>query len=148
MVDNPNLWILNGPNLNLLGDRAPDQYGHETLDMIKDRCVREANKHNLSIVFKQTNHEGELVAWIQESKKEAAGLIINAGAYTHTSVAVLDAVKLLTIPIIEVHLSNIFSREEFRHHSYISSVASGLICGFGGDGYILSINAISNKITN
>tara|TARA_B100000029_G_scaffold468705_1_gene505919 strand:- start:5163 stop:5609 length:447 start_codon:yes stop_codon:yes gene_type:complete len=148
VADNPNLWILNGPNLNLLGDREPDQYGHETLDTIKDRCVAEAKIFDLSIDFRQTNHEGELVAWIQESKKEAAGLIINAGAYTHTSVAVLDALKLLTIPIIEVHLSNIFSREEFRHHSYVSSVASGLICGFGGDGYLLSIRAISNRITN
>ena len=148
MADNPNLWILNGPNLNLLGDREPDQYGHETLDTIKDRCVAEAKIFDLSIDFRQTNHEGELVAWIQESKKEAAGLIINAGAYTHTSVAVLDALKLLTIPIIEVHLSNIFSREEFRHYSYVSSVASGLICGFGGDGYLLSIRAISNRITN
>ncbi|MBI36019.1 MAG: type II 3-dehydroquinate dehydratase [Alphaproteobacteria bacterium] len=148
MADNPNLWILNGPNLNLLGDREPDQYGHETLDTIKDRCVAEAKIFDISIDFRQTNHEGELVAWIQESKKEAAGLIINAGAYTHTSVAVLDALKLLTIPIIEVHLSNIFSREEFRHHSYVSSVASGLICGFGGDGYLLSIRAISNRITN
>jgi|TARA_Y100000590_G_C15724675_1_gene1014772 3-dehydroquinate dehydratase-2 len=148
VADNPNLWILNGPNLNLLGDREPDQYGHETLDTIKDRCVAEAKIFDISIDFRQTNHEGELVAWIQESKKEAAGLIINAGAYTHTSVAVLDALKLLTIPIIEVHLSNIFSREEFRHHSYVSSVASGLICGFGGDGYLLSIRAISNRITN
>ena len=103
----PQIWVLNGPNLNLLGEREPDTYGHETLESIEHKCISIADGLNLNIEFKQSNHEGELVAWIQEARKSVDGLAINAGAYTHTSVALHDALKLLTIPIIEVHLSTI-----------------------------------------
>ncbi len=147
MADSPTVWVLNGPNLNLLGEREPDTYGGDTLADIEKRCVKAAKQAGLTLVFRQTNHEGELVGWIQEARDSASGLAINAGAYTHTSVAVHDALRLLTIPIVEVHLSNIFAREEFRHHSYVSAVASGVICGFGGDSYLLAIQALAGKIS-
>ena len=138
----PQIWVLNGPNLNLLGEREPDTYGHETLESIEHKCISIADGLNLNIEFKQSNHEGELVAWIQEARKSVDGLAINAGAYTHTSVALHDALKLLTIPIIEVHLSNIYTRDEFRHHSFISPLAKGIICGFGANSYVLAIQAL------
>ena len=141
------MWVLNGPNLNLLGEREPGTYGGETLAGIEKRCAKAAKQAGLKLEFRQTNHEGELVAWIQEARNGAAGLAINAGAYTHTSVAVHDALRLLTIPIVEVHLSNIFAREEFRHHSYVSAVATGVICGFGGDSYVLALQALTSKIS-
>ncbi len=147
MADSPTVWVLNGPNLNLLGEREPDTYGGETLADIEKRCAQAAKQAGLKLEFRQTNHEGELVAWIQEARDSAAGLAINAGAYTHTSVAVLDALRLLTIPIVEVHLSNIFAREAFRHHSYVSAAASGVICGFGGNSYVLAIQALAGKIS-
>jgi 3-dehydroquinate dehydratase-2 len=147
VADSPTVWVLNGPNLNLLGEREPDTYGGDTLADIEKRCVKAAKQAGLRLVFRQTNHEGELVGWIQEARDSASGLAINAGAYTHTSVAVHDALRLLTIPIVEVHLSNIFAREEFRHHSYVSAVASGVICGFGGDSYLLAIQALAGKIS-
>ena len=147
MADSPTVWVLNGPNLNLLGEREPDTYGGETLADIEKRCVKAAKQAGLKLEFRQTNHEGELVAWIQEARDSAAGLAINAGAYTHTSVAIHDALRLLTIPIVEVHLSNIFAREEFRHHSYVSAAATGVICGFGGDSYILAVQALAGKIS-
>ena len=130
-----------------MGEREPDTYGGDTLADIEKRCVKAAKQAGLTLVFRQTNHEGELVGWIQEARDSASGLAINAGAYTHTSVAVHDALRLLTIPIVEVHLSNIFAREEFRHHSYVSAVASGVICGFGGDSYLLAIQALAGKIS-
>jgi 3-dehydroquinate dehydratase-2 len=138
----PTVWVLNGPNLNLLGEREPDTYGHDTLDSIERKCVSIADSLGLKIEFKQSNHEGELVAWIQESRKLVDGLAINAGAYTHTSVALHDALKLLSIPIVEVHLSNIYTREQFRHHSFISPLAKGIICGFGANSYVLAIQAL------
>jgi 3-dehydroquinate dehydratase-2 len=147
VANSPTVWVLNGPNLNLLGEREPDTYGGETLADIEKRCAQEAKRAGLKLEFRQTNHEGELVAWIQEARDSAAGLAINAGAYTHTSVAVLDALRLLTIPIVEVHLSNIFAREAFRHHSYVSAAASGVICGFGGNSYVLAIQALAGKIS-
>ncbi len=147
MADSPTVWVLNGPNLNLLGEREPDTYGGDTLADIEKRCVKAAKQAGWTLVFRQTNHEGELVGWIQEARDSASGLAINAGAYTHTSVAVHDALRLLTIPIVEVHLSNIFAREEFRHHSYVSADASGVICGFGGDSYLLAIQALAGKIS-
>ncbi len=147
MADSPTVWVLNGPNLNLLGEREPDTYGGETLANIEKRCAKAAKNEGVKLEFRQTNHEGELVAWIQEARDSAAGLAINAGAYTHTSVAVHDALRLLTIPIVEVHLSNIFAREEFRHHSYVSAAASGIICGFGGDSYLLALQALATKIS-
>lgn len=147
MADNPTVWVLNGPNLNLLGEREPDTYGGETLADIEKRCAKAAKQAGLKLEFRQTNHEGELVAWIQDARAGVAGLAINAGAYTHTSVAVHDALRLLTIPIVEVHLSNIFAREEFRHHSYVSAAATGVICGFGGDSYLLALQALATIIS-
>jgi len=147
VAKSPTIWVLNGPNLNLLGEREPATYGGESLADIEKRCVAAAKKAGLRLVFRQTNHEGELVAWIQEARGEAAGLAINAGAYTHTSVAVHDALRLLSVPIVEVHLSNIFAREAFRHHSYISAAATGVICGFGGDSYILAVQALAARIS-
>ena len=132
------ITILNGPNLNMLGQREPEIYGATTLADIEALCAAEAKARGLTLVFKQTNHEGELVDWVQQAAA-SAGLIINAGAYTHTSVALHDALKTLSIPIIEVHLSNIYQREPFRHHSYLSPVAKGVICGLGAKGYVLAM---------
>jgi 3-dehydroquinate dehydratase-2 len=136
------IYILNGPNLNLIGDREPEIYGNDTLAGIEGRLRTEAVPSGLEIVFRQTNHEGVLVDWIQEARHSASALILNAGAYTHTSVAILDALRALSIPIAEVHLSNIFKREAFRHHSYVSPAAIGVICGFGAQSYRLALLAI------
>ena len=136
--------ILNGPNLNLLGEREKNQYGSSTLKEIENTCEVYGKKLNLDVVFFQSNIEGELVDKIQSSRNDYDGLIINAGGYTHTSVAIHDALKILKIPIIELHISNIYNREEFRHKSLISRVATGIICGFGANGYVMSLNAIKN----
>src|SRR5579883_2687372 len=136
------IYILNGPNLNLIGEREPEIYGRDTIAEIAERVQERAAAEGYATVFRQTNHEGVLVDWIQEARKEASGLIINAGAYTHTSVAVLDALHTLSFPVVEVHLSNIFKREPFRHHSYVSPAATGMICGFGAQGYQLALSAI------
>jgi len=136
--------ILNGPNLNLLGEREKDQYGTKTLQDIENHCRAYAQKNKIELSFYQSNIEGELVDKIQNSRNVQDGLIINAGGYTHTSVAIHDALKILKIPIIELHISNVYNREEFRHKSLISKVAKGIICGFGIDGYILSLQAINN----
>ena len=133
------LFILNGPNINLLGQREPGIYGGAGLDEIEAQCRKHAT--DFDVEFRQTNSEGELVDWIQEAS-QSAGIILNAGAYTHTSIAVHDAVRAVEAPVIEIHLSNVFARESFRHHSYISSVAAGVICGFGVNSYILAIDAI------
>ncbi len=135
------ILILNGPNLNLLGTREPEIYGTETLADIQTLCEETAKGHATTVDFRQSNHEGELVDWIHEAA-QFDGLILNAGAYTHTSVALHDALKSLSIPIIEVHLSNVFQREPFRHHSYISPTAKGVICGFGSHGYRMAIGAL------
>ncbi|HBH41941.1 MAG TPA: type II 3-dehydroquinate dehydratase [Rhizobiales bacterium] len=140
------IYVLNGPNLNLLGSREPEVYGKETLDDVRARCERRAAALGFSIDFRQSNHEGELVAWIQEARGGAAGLIVNAGAFTHTSIAMLDALLACPIPSIEVHLSNIFTREPFRHHSYISKAVKGVICGFGAQGYELAIEALAARL--
>ena len=134
--------ILNGPNLNLLGEREKSQYGSFTLKDIEKSCSEFATKNNIQLSLFQSNIEGELVDKIQNSRKNQDGLIINAGGYTHTSVAIHDALKILKIPIIELHISNIYNREDFRHKSLISKVAKGVICGFGIDGYVMSIKAI------
>lgn len=141
------IFVLNGPNLNLLGTREPEVYGTETLDDLKERCERKAQGHGLTIEFRQSNAEGDLVNWIQEAREEASGLIVNAGAFTHTSIAMLDALLACDIPVVEVHLSNIFTREPFRHRSYISRAAKGVICGFGGLGYELAIEALASAIS-
>jgi 3-dehydroquinate dehydratase II len=135
------IYVLNGPNLNLLGTREVAIYGSDTLESIKSKCEAEAKQHGLAVEFRQSNHEGVLVDWIQEAKQKAGGLIINGGAYSHTSIAIHDALRLCDLPVIEVHLSNPFAREPFRHHSMISPVAKGLICGLGASGYVLAISA-------
>ncbi len=142
------IYILNGPNLNLLGTREPDIYGSATLGSIEESCHKLGQSLDMEIVFRQSNEEGELVNWIQEAGSKSEGLILNAGAYTHTSVALHDAIKASGMPTIEVHLSNIFQREEFRHHSYISPVAVGMICGFGAQGYELALTALSAHLNN
>ena len=134
--------ILNGPNLNLLGEREKNQYGNFTLKDVEKNCNEYANKNGIKLSMFQSNIEGELVEKIQTSRNSQDGLIINAGGYTHTSVAIHDALKILKIPIIELHISNIYNREEFRHKSLISKVAKGIICGFGAEGYIMSLSAI------
>jgi len=141
------IFVLNGPNLNLLGTREPEVYGTETLDDLRARCDRKAQQLGFVIDFRQSNAEGELVNWIQEARTDASGLIVNAGAFTHTSIAMLDALLACTVPIVEVHLSNIFTREPFRHRSYISRAANGVICGFGGLGYELAIEALVAAIS-
>jgi 3-dehydroquinate dehydratase-2 len=142
----PTVFVLNGPNLNLLGVRDPSVYGHDTLGDIEERCAARAAALDLEIDFRQTNHEGQLVDWIQEARETAEGIILNAGALTHTSVAVLDALFAAGLPVIEVHLSNIFRRESFRHHSYVSLAATGVICGLGAKGYELALDAIASLI--
>ncbi len=134
--------ILNGPNLNLLGEREESQYGSFTLKDVEKICTEYAIKNDIKLTLFQSNIEGELVDKIQTSRDNQDGLIINAGGYTHTSVAIHDALKILKIPIIELHISNIYNREEFRHKSLISKVAKGIICGFGANGYIMSLNAM------
>ena len=138
--------ILNGPNLNLLGEREKNQYGTETLKDIEKSCKKFAEKNLIKVDFFQSNIEGELVEKIQQSRNIYNGLIINAGGYTHTSVAIHDALKIIRIPIIELHISNIYNREEFRHKSLISKVANGIICGFGTEGYEMAVSAIK-KLT-
>jgi 3-dehydroquinate dehydratase-2 len=135
------IFVLNGPNLNLLGVREPEIYGRDTLADIKARCENRAAGFGRHVDFRQSNHEGVLVDWIQEARLSAGALVINPGAYGHTSVAILDALKALAIPIIECHLSNPAARETFRHQSYVSMVATGVICGLGPAGYDLAIEA-------
>ncbi len=135
--------ILNGPNLNLLGEREKNQYGSFTLNDVEKNCNEYSSQNNIKLSFFQSNIEGEIVEKIQASRNSQDGLIINAGGYTHTSVAIHDALKILKIPIIELHISNIYNREDFRHKSLISKVAKGVICGFGAEGYIMSLKAIN-----
>jgi len=138
------VYILNGPNLNLLGTREPEKYGRATLKEVERLCRDAAERHSLAIEFRQSNHEGEIVDWIQEAgAKKAVGIILNAAGYTTTSVAILDAVLAVQIPVIEVHITNIHARESFRHHSYISKVAKAVICGFGIEGYALAITGLA-----
>ncbi len=139
--------ILNGPNLNMLGIRQPEVYGHETLDDIASACQRHGLARGLDVDFRQSNHEGELVTWIQQARGTKQGLILNAAAYTHTSVAILDALLASEVPTVEVHLSNIHQRESFRHQSYVSKAARGMICGFGSHGYILALDALARMLT-
>ena len=146
MATSPTILILNGPNLNMLGVRQPEIYGRETLGDIETACRERAAELNVELDFRQSNHEGELVDWIQEARGAADGIIINAAALSHTSIAVLDALLSCELPVVEVHLSNIYSRDPFRHHSYVSKAARGIICGFGGAGYLLALNALNNII--
>lgn len=141
-----NLYVLNGPNLNLLGVREPEIYGYDTLKDIEARLSTQAASKGFTIRFLQSNYEGQLVDWIHEARQEAAGLIINPAAFTHTSVALLDAIKTLKMPVIEVHLSNPHARESFRHHSFVSLAATGVIAGLGAKGYELALEAMINTL--
>ena len=138
------IYILNGPNLNLLGLREPELYGAETLDDVRKRCESRAKTHAMSVDFRQSNLEGELVTWIQEARDKASAIVLNAGAYTHTSIAIHDALRASGLPVVEVHLSNIYRREAFRHKSFVSPVALGVICGFGPKSYELAIEALAS----
>ena len=135
------ILVLNGPNLNLLGTREPETYGHNTIDQLEALSVEAAAKHGLTVDFRQTNSEGTLVDWIQEGRNGYAAIILNAAAYTHTSVGIGDAIKAISTPVIEVHISNTFAREAFRHQSYISKHAKGIIVGFGLQSYELAIKS-------
>lgn len=146
MAENPVILILNGPNLNMLGQREPEIYGSQTLADIEAACIDQGKALGLTVDFRQSNLEGELVTWIQENSSQVGGLIINSAAYTHTSVAILDALLNFSPPVIEVHLSSIFKRETFRHHSYISGAADGVICGLGAKGYLLALDALADMI--
>ncbi|MEX0853794.1 MAG: type II 3-dehydroquinate dehydratase [Bauldia sp.] len=136
------VFVLNGPNLNLLGTREPEVYGSDSLADIERACREAGARLGLTIDFRQTNHEGVLVDWVQEAAKAAKGIVINPGAYSHTSLALQDAIRAVGLPAIEVHLSNIFARERFRHHSFVSPVAAGVICGLGSHGYVLALEAL------
>lgn len=141
------VFVLNGPNLNLLGQREPAIYGAATLQDVEARCRSHAATLGLAIDFRQSNIEGELVTWIQEARDRASGIALNAGAYTHTSVALHDALKAADLPSVEVHLSNVHKREAFRHHSFIAPAVSGVICGFGVESYVLALSAIHSIIS-
>ena len=143
-----NILIINGPNLNLLGEREQSQYGSITFDQLKKNCLEKAKELNISLDFVQSNVEGEIVTLIQEARKNYEGLIINAAGFTHTSVAIRDALDIFKKPSIELHISNIYKREEFRHKSMISGVVTGVICGLGANGYILAINAMHELLKN
>ena len=142
------VYVLNGPNLNLLGTREPQVYGSQTLADVEQLCTEACARHGFTLVFRQSNHEGALVDWIHEAGRlhaagQLAGLVLNAAAYTHTSVALLDAVKGTGVPLVELHFSNVHARESFRHHSYLSGVARAVMCGFGVQGYPLAIDGIA-----
>ena len=142
----PLIAVLNGPNINMLGLRQPHLYGSATLDDVEQLCAETAEPLGFAIDFRQTNGEGELISWVQECRGRAAGIVINAGGYTHTSVALMDALLASELPVIEVHVTNIHRREEFRHHSYISKVAVGMICGLGIRGYALALMAMADLL--
>ena len=136
--------VINGPNLNLLGEREKEKYGKISLKDIEQKCVKYREENDLEVEFTQSNIEGEIVNKIQESREKYSGIIINAAGYTHTSVAILDALAIFKAPIIELHITNIYNREEFRHKSLISKVATGIICGFGIEGYTMAVKALKN----
>jgi 3-dehydroquinate dehydratase-2 len=142
----PIISILNGPNLNMLGTRQPELYGRESLGDIESLCRAHSVRLGLDVEFRQSNAEGDLVTWIQQCRGRIAGIILNAGAYTHTSVAILDALLAAEVPTVEVHLSNIHQRDSFRHHSYVAKAAKGMICGFGSHGYVLALEALARLI--
>lgn len=147
MADNPKIMILNGPNLNLLGLREPEIYGCETLSDISDMCEECGQKNGMDIDFRQSNHEGVLVEWIQEALESYGGLVINAAAYTHTSIAIHDALKMLSCPVVELHISDPEKREEFRHHSYITPLAAKVIKGKGAKGYVEALAFLNAQLS-
>ena len=135
------IYVLSGPNLNLLGTREPEIYGHQTLEDVRGLCEARAKSFGFEVVFRQSNHEGVLVDWIQEARLEASALVLNPAAYGHTSIAILDALKMLEVPVIECHLSNPAAREAFRRKTYVSQAATGVVCGFGAASYELAVEA-------
>jgi 3-dehydroquinate dehydratase-2 len=137
------IYVLNGPNLNSLGTREPEKYGHATLADVEKLCREAGKRFDLAVEFRQSNHEGELIDWIHEAKKKAVGIVINPAGYSHTSVAILDAISAVQLPTVEVHITNIHQREEFRHHSYVSKGAKAVLCGFGITGYALAIEGLA-----
>ena len=148
MASAPKVLIINGPNLNLLGLREPHIYGHTTLSEIEARCQKHAGVLGLVTDFRQSSSEGTLVDWIHEARTGQDGIIINPAAYTHTSVAIMDALKGVALPTIEIHLSNTHQREDFRKVSYVSQAAFGVICGFGAQGYLMALDAMAKKLIN
>ena len=146
MAKAPSVLILNGPNLNLLGTREPEIYGRTTLADIEAQCRARAGEYGLAVDCRQSNGEGQLVDWIQEARNGHAAIVINPGAYSHTSIAILDALQATGLPIVEVHLSNIHNRETFRQHSYVSKAALGMICGFGAQGYLMALDALARLL--
>ena len=140
------ILILNGPNLNMLGERETEIYGSESLEGIGVACKQKGRALGMAVDFRQSNEEGELVSWIQSAAGEFSGIVLNAGAYSHTSIAILDALRAVELPTIEVHLSNIFRRESFRSHSYVSQAALGVICGLGAQGYLLALDALARIV--
>ena len=145
---NQKILVINGPNLNLLGTREKEKYGQSSLEDIRNKCEAHAKKIGIEVEFKQSNVEGEIVNFIQETRKKYNGIIINAGGYTHTSVSILDALLAVKKPTIELHITNIYKREDFRHKSLISKAVDGIICGLGADGYIIALNGIKKIINN
>lgn len=140
----PIIYVINGPNLNLLGTREPEKYGRATLAEVEARCRTAARELGLEVAFRQSNREGEIVDWIQEAHRTgAAGIVLNAAAYSHTSIAILDAVAATGLPTVEVHITNIYAREDFRRHSYVSQAAKAVVCGFGIEGYALAIRGLA-----
>jgi 3-dehydroquinate dehydratase-2 len=140
------IYVLNGPNLNMLGLREPAIYGSESLEDLRSRVQARSKALAVSVDFRQSNSEGELIGWVQEARDKASGIILNAGAYSHTSIALLDALQAAELPVIEVHLSNIFRREPYRQHSYMSLAAKGVICGLGPKGYELALDAMADLL--
>jgi 3-dehydroquinate dehydratase II len=139
----PTIYVLNGPNLNLLGRREPEVYGRSTLAEIAEAVTSHARRLGLAVDFRHSNHEGELIDWLQEARTKAAGVILNAAGYSHTSIGILDACRMLDLPLIEVHLSNPYRREPYRRRSFISEAATGVICGLGPTGYLLAVDALA-----
>jgi 3-dehydroquinate dehydratase-2 len=137
------ILILNGPNLNMLGAREPELYGSDTLEGIGMACQHKGQTLGMLVDFRQSNEEGELVSWIQTAAADFSGIVLNAAAYSHTSIAILDALRAADLPVIEVHLSNVYRRESFRSHSYVSQAALGVICGLGSQGYLLALDALA-----
>ncbi len=146
MAKTPEILLLNGPNLNMLGTRQPEVYGRATLADVEAMCQARAKELGLALDCRQSNSEGEIVGWVQAVRGKCAGIVINPGAYSHTSVAILDALLAVDAPVVEVHLSNIHRREAFRHHSYVSQAAHGVICGFGAEGYLMALDGLAQLI--